>query len=331
MSSSEVINILKYLTSSASFMSRKFIFLIAGLGVLLLLAIGTGLQENGVEPLQNDEADLSLSKEETPDIVLSSNKPQQGDTVLVWVPIVEDPGEVSGQFGSNEITFFRLEGSVAAIIGIDLRKAPGEYKLAVSLPDSRVIEEVITVIGGDFPVKEMAFTPELEEGGYNAGSVVESIAENDGPNLYAAMAASSDAPYFQKSFAYPLDEIIDVGPFGDIRKSGQIVLRHLGVDLDAASGTPVYAVNDGLVTGTLDLFSYGKTMVIDHGLGLFSLYLHLDEFSVALGQEVERGQVIGMSGNTGYSIEPHLHFSIKAGGANIDPLKFIEATRNQAF
>ena len=312
-------------------MSRKFIFLIAGLGVLLLLAVGTGFQENGAEPLQNGEADLSLPEEEPLDIALSLNKPQQGDTVLVWVPAVKDPEEVSGQFGSDGITFFRLEGSVAAIIGIDVRKEPGECKLTVNLPNGHIVEEEIDVVKRDFPVTVLAFTPELEDKGYNAGSVAETIAANDGPRLYEAMAASADVPYFDESFIYPLEKIVDVGAFGNIRKSGDIALRHLGVDLDASMRTPVYAVNNGMVKGTLDLVNYGKTLVIDHGLGLFSLYLHLDEFSVALGREVERGQVIGMSGNTGYSIEPHLLFSIKAGGANIDPLKFIEATKGEVF
>ncbi|TSD01862.1 MAG: peptidase M23, partial [Parcubacteria group bacterium Athens0714_26] len=74
---------------------------------------------------------------------------------------------------------------------------------------------------------------------------------------------------------------------------------------------------------------YGKTLIIDHGLGIFSLYLHLDEFKVLNGKGVKRGELVGLSGNTGYSISPHLHFSIKANGASVDPLKFIETTKKE--
>jgi murein DD-endopeptidase MepM/ murein hydrolase activator NlpD len=98
--------------------------------------------------------------------------------------------------------------------------------------------------------------------------------------------------------------------------------------LDAQTGTKVYAVNDGKVVLTYDFIDYGKTIVIDHGLGIFSLYLHLDKFNSQEGQKVKQGDVIAYSGNTGYSIAPHLHFSIKLNGASVDPLNFIEITKN---
>jgi len=65
-------------------------------------------------------------------------------------------------------------------------------------------------------------------------------------------------------------------------------------------------------------------VVIDHGLGIYSLYLHLSEINVSVGQLVERGKVIGLVGSTGYSLEPHLHFSLKVNGASVEPLGFID-------
>ena len=114
------------------------------------------------------------------------------------------------------------------------------------------------------------------------------------------------------------------GNFGNIRKSGSSEAQHLGVDLDVAVGTEVYAVNNGVVRLSRDFPTYGKTLAIDHGLGIYSLYLHLDEFKAAEGEEVRRGDVIGYSGDSGYSIAPHLHFSIKISGSSVDPIKFIE-------
>ena len=91
---------------------------------------------------------------------------------------------------------------------------------------------------------------------------------------------------------------------------------------------PKYIVfYDGKVVLTADLPNYGKTVIIDHGLDIFSLYLHLDEFKVVEGQIVKKNQILGLSGDTGYSTAPHLHFSIRVGTSRVDPLVFIEATK----
>jgi murein DD-endopeptidase MepM/ murein hydrolase activator NlpD len=135
--------------------------------------------------------------------------------------------------------------------------------------------------------------------------------------------------YFSKPFIYPLLKIEYVGGYGNIRKGGGMAVQHLGVDLKAEENTPVYAVNNGIVAFEKDLNTYGKTLIINHGLGIYSLYLHLNEFKAKEGEWVEQGNIIGLSGNTGYSIAPHLHFSIKADKLSIDPLKFIETLQKE--
>jgi murein DD-endopeptidase MepM/ murein hydrolase activator NlpD len=84
-----------------------------------------------------------------------------------------------------------------------------------------------------------------------------------------------------------------------------------------------------LVRFAKELDIYGKTLIIDHGLGIFSLYLHLNQFKVLQEEQVKRGDTIALSGSTGYSITPHLHFSIKVKGVSVDPLRFIEITRKE--
>jgi len=116
-----------------------------------------------------------------------------------------------------------------------------------------------------------------------------------------------------------------VGGYGNIRKQGEVALSHLGVDLEVPTGTPVYAVNDGVVRYTKESTNYGRAILIDHGLGIYSAYLHLDEFHAAEGQQVKRGEIIGLSGNTGYSLDPHVHFSIRTRQGSVDPLRFIDA------
>jgi murein DD-endopeptidase MepM/ murein hydrolase activator NlpD len=89
-------------------------------------------------------------------------------------------------------------------------------------------------------------------------------------------------------------------------------------------GTPLYAMNSGTVRFTQNLRNYGNTIIIDHGLGLHTVYMHLSEIGVSLGQEVSKGQMIGRTGDTGYVIGPHLHLTIRINGISIDPERFME-------
>ena len=83
------------------------------------------------------------------------------------------------------------------------------------------------------------------------------------------------------------------------------------------------AMNAGVVSLAREFRVYGKTIVIDHGLGLQSIYMHLSNFKVKAGQQVKKGEPIGLSGSTGYALEPHLHVSVHIGGVSVDPVEFL--------
>jgi len=267
-----------------------------------------------------------------PEVSVSATQLEQGDTLTVMVENLSPEKKMTGKFDGQSFDFFPIgtDGRQMAIVGIDARKTPGNYSLSVSIPSEDNIIKTITIKKRDFPVTELALTPELEEKGYTPSNIVENISTNEGVLIWKVLEKYTPKSYFDKPFVYPLDSIINVGAFGNIRKKGNVTLRHLGVDLDAVSGTPVYAINDGIVSFIQELTVYGKMIIIDHGLGIYSLYLHLNEFKVAKGDRVSRGEVIGLSGSTGYSLGPHLHLSIKAKGASVDPLRFID-TVNATF
>jgi murein DD-endopeptidase MepM/ murein hydrolase activator NlpD len=94
---------------------------------------------------------------------------------------------------------------------------------------------------------------------------------------------------------------------------------HAGIDLAAATGTPVKATAPGVVRFAGAAAGYGNSVVLDHGTGVESRYGHLDTVGVARGQRVERGQAIGLSGNTGRSTAPHLHYEVIVDGRPVDP------------
>jgi murein DD-endopeptidase MepM/ murein hydrolase activator NlpD len=102
---------------------------------------------------------------------------------------------------------------------------------------------------------------------------------------------------------------------------------HTGVDLSARIGTPVRATGDGIIHFASWSGGYGKLVVIDHGNGIETYYGHLSEFEVIAGQEIRRGDTIGLSGGTGRSTGPHLHYEIRMGGSPVNPYKYLAPTR----
>jgi murein DD-endopeptidase MepM/ murein hydrolase activator NlpD len=98
---------------------------------------------------------------------------------------------------------------------------------------------------------------------------------------------------------------------------------HTGVDLEAAKGTPVHVTADGVVTGAAWSGSYGKLVVVDHGNGFETYYAHLSEFLVIPGEEVQRGQVIALSGGTGRATGPHMHYEVRLRGTPVNPYKYL--------
>lgn len=264
-----------------------------------------------------------------PQVYVSSGILEVADTLLVRVENVSSIDVVTGEFRSQKIDFFKVafSDSLFAILGINVKDESGVGSLVINFSDGNKIEREIDVIEREFKVTEIVVTKELEEEGYTPSNIVEDITVSSGVTIKEVLKIYTPKSYFDKPFIYPLEKIVNVGAFGNIRKSGSSAFQHLGVDLDADIGTPVYAANSGVVRLSEELTIFGKTLMIDHGLGIYSLYLHLNELEVFLGEEVDRGQPIALSGNTGYSIDPHLHFSVKIKEKSVDPLRFIETTQ----
>jgi murein DD-endopeptidase MepM/ murein hydrolase activator NlpD len=104
---------------------------------------------------------------------------------------------------------------------------------------------------------------------------------------------------------------------------------HAGLDVAVARGTPVGASAQGQVLAVGDYFFNGKTIFVDHGNGLITMYCHLDRIGVKAGETVRKGQRIGRSGQTGRATGPHLHWSVILNGAMVDPELFIPAKRRR--
>lgn len=140
---------------------------------------------------------------------------------------------------------------------------------------------------------------------------------------------SAPAPLWRDAFLR-LPNSAPLSGFADRRSyvyGGRVIDRqtHLGFDLASLRGSPVPAANNGRVVFTGALGIYGNTVILDHGLGLFSLYGHLSEIRVTAGQTVARGEALGKTGDTGLAAGDHLHFSVMIHGVHIDPVEWWDA------
>jgi murein DD-endopeptidase MepM/ murein hydrolase activator NlpD len=244
-----------------------------------------------------------------------------GSPVLFKVSVPANAQSVSASWFGHELVFFRPAGGKTwyALAGVPVETTPGRYDLAVNetLTTGKSTEVRVRV-----KIARAAY-PKITI------KVAKQFTEPD-PEQLREIAADKDLK--QKTFAEQTPQKLWAGPFlapvsaevsdmfGTARVINQEVKsRHLGLDYGVSAGTPVHAVNHGTVLLARPLFFEGNCVVLDHGQGLLSLYLHLSEFSVKEGDEVGPGQQIGLSGGTGRATGPHLHLAIRWQGVYFNP------------
>lgn len=283
-------------------------------------------------PSEEDPPSAKMRNSENEDKTVS-----QGGILLIQV---ENTGNINGLrivSDDSELPLFTLSDYPEmkfAILGVDVNEPPGRRKIRLLRGEKELQSETVEIVRRDFPVTKLVLSEKQKDKGYSPQKAVEETMKDTG-TLREILKEPLPGIYFSDYFSPPLKELNVVGAFGNIRSAGGSAIRHLGVDLRAERGDEVRAVNRGVVRFASYLDSYGNTIVIDHGASIFSLYLHLDKIKVSSvipgsirNPIVEKGDVIGTVGNTGaYSLDPHLHLSIKIGGASVDPLIFLDKLR----
>jgi len=193
---------------------------------------------------------------------------------------------------------------------------------------SRLTLEAITASGGRFsyvhPVRvELALynTTALSVASQYTEPDLETLARIEEEQGLKKVAFAAVTPYrlWSGNFEAPVDSRT-TGEFGSRRTFNHKVQSvHLGLDFRAETGTPVGAMNSGVVILAREMFYEGGFVVIDHGQGLSTLYMHLSEINVREGDSVEKRQIIGLSGGTGRATAPHLHVGVRWQGIYLDP------------
>jgi murein DD-endopeptidase MepM/ murein hydrolase activator NlpD len=180
---------------------------------------------------------------------------------------------------------------------------------------SIIVRDKITVAARKFLIQYLYIDEAIEASTRNDEAYVE-YDKYFGP----VRKTSHDEAYYTESFVIPAKGRLST-EYGETRyvNDSPTSYRHSGLDIGAPTGTPIYAANTGKVVLARYLIMTGNTIVIDHGLGLFSVYFHMDKLWVEQGDMVERGQQIGEMGSTGFSTGPHLHLTMSYYETNIEP------------
>lgn len=210
-------------------------------------------------------------------------------------------------------------GTVAFGVG---RDEAGPLKVDVTLPSGRMEPVSIAVTPRDWPVEHVNGVPPKT---VNPPPEIAARIQREQALVTAARERDDERTDFALPFQWPVQGRIS-GRFGNARVyNGQPGAGHSGMDIAAPDGTPVKAPAGGVVTfASPDLYLTGGTVLLDHGHGVSSNFLHLSRIDVKVGDRIEPGQVIGAVGATGRATGPHLHWGMNWFDVRIDPLLVLE-------
>jgi murein DD-endopeptidase MepM/ murein hydrolase activator NlpD len=252
-------------------------------------------------------------------VSVTPSSPQPGDVLLLQV--TGAPPDARAEWDGRPLALFPTGGGVAALVGIDLDARAGLIGWRVTRPSATknggaLAAGAITVRPRTFPTQQLT----LPKGMVDLDAPTLARVETERGELRAALAAGASERLWRGPFRVPVEGGQPTGGFGVRRLiNGQPRSPHTGYDWAAPVGTPVVAANAGRTVLVTEHFFAGRNVVVDHGLGLFTLYYHLTETRVEPGESVAAGQVIGTVGATGRVTGPHLHFAVLLNGARVDP------------
>lgn len=245
---------------------------------------------------------------------------RQGDVALIVVTGAASALEMDGSLAGRPLFFFPYADGYAALIGIDLEAKPGKTPWRLGFVDGtgapRKAAGAITVKARKFPVQRLSLPKSMVD----LSRDDERRANAEAARLRTLFDTIGPERLWRGRFTKPVASDAKAEGFGSRRIiNGKPRSPHSGADFSAPAGTPVVASGRGRVALVVEFFFGGRLVALDHGEGLYTLYMHLERADVAEGVLVERGSIIGAVGSTGRATGPHLHWSAQVRSARIDP------------
>jgi len=248
---------------------------------------------------------------------------KQGEIKLISVIGVKN---VEGEFLGAKLLFFKdKKGVFKAFIASDILTVEGGKKLTLKgrKINGKVfsLNKTITIKNGGFQVEELIIEGKTSTPDQNDLKRI----SREVTVLKELWGNSSRKKLLYGDFISPVEKGSVSHNFGFRRViNGVKKSPHSGVDIKSPEGTDVFAINEGVVMFADELFFSGNSIIIDHGVGLISMYFHLSKISVMAGEKVKKGDIIGKVGMTGRATGPHLHLGIRVGNFKVNPEDLIK-------
>lgn len=245
-----------------------------------------------------------------------------GDVFLLKVITDKNPASSdfpTAEFAGKKIDFYQdTDNHFIALVPVDIDTSPKKHIITVTSGEKEKIIRIRVK-----PYKFLTKKITLPEEKVILGPEDLKRAEREA-GLLKSFFSQNTARAWDGRFITPTDTPVSE-VFGVKRiMNGEKTSVHGGMDYKGETGTPIKAVNSGRVVLKDELFFGGNTLIIDHGMGLFSVYMHLSEFRVSKDEKILKGQIIGLAGMTGRATGPHLHLGVKLQGINVNPLSLFK-------
>ena len=248
---------------------------------------------------------------------------------------VEAPAKatIEGDWLGRKLEFFpaREGRGWFALAGVDVEGAVGASTLRIKVRpngsgDMRDLSRAVEIHAAHYRTGVLTVAPQFVSPGAEALKVIEAEVKLKDE----VFGASAPQPLWAGDFHAPV-AAAPTDSFGTRRTfNGKLASVHKGMDFRAAMGTPVHAGNGGVVVLARKLYYEGNCVIIDHGLGLFTISMHFSRIDVHEGQHVKQGELLGLSGATGRVTGPHLHWAVRWQGAYLDPAKLLRMNLAEA-
>ncbi|MGA3082153.1 MAG: M23 family metallopeptidase [Terracidiphilus sp.] len=254
---------------------------------------------------------------------------EAGSPELIRVEAADAAG-IDGEWMGRKLEFFRGRDDRRwfALTGVDVEGAegPSTVRISVRLAEGGVLDlsRSVEIHPAHYLTSSLTVAPKFVEPGPGELKQIEA----DRHLKEKVFGVSAPEPLWTGNFRAPVTAQ-PTDSFGTRRLfNGKLSSIHKGMDFRAKTGTPVRAGNSGVVVLARELYYEGNCVVIDHGLGLFTVSIHLSRIDVKEGQRVATGERLGLSGATGRVTGPHLHWAVRWQGAYLDPAKLLRLDLN---
>jgi len=288
---------------------RKFLYLLIMLGLIFFMT-HAGFSKS-LYPLKDNSIKIIVPK----NVVI-------GDAFELKIYFKKPTSNIQLSWLNRKLDLTCLNhNTITIFLGSDIKKdKPGIKLLTIKYGNKKILKRIylkkrkLSITRIQVPRKFSSLSKKDLNRYFREKKIVESV-----------LFKVTKKRYYEKDFIPPILPLIISSPYGRVRiinnKNPSI---HTGIDIKAKEGTPVKAINSGIVALTMDQFFSGKSIYIDHGYGIISMYFHLKKIMVKQGQKVKKGQLIALSGKSGRVSGPHLHLGVSILGKRVDPEKLIK-------